>query len=70
MMKRITITAVAAAMLATATFGQANEAIEDVIGTQLQAFNDRDVCAKQYFMNSGEFYLVVDIRNGRRLHAK
>lgn len=42
-MRRITITAVAAAMLATAAIGQDNDAIEDVIGEQLQAFNDRDV---------------------------
>lgn len=43
MIKRMTIAVVAAAMLASATFAQANDAIEDVIGTQLQAFNDRDV---------------------------
>ncbi len=43
MMKRFMVTAVAAAMLAGAAFGQVNDAIEDVIGTQLQAFNDRDV---------------------------
>lgn len=30
-------------MLATAAIGQANDAIKDVIGSQLEAFNDRDV---------------------------
>ncbi len=43
MIKRRTIFAVSAAMLATAAFGQTNDAIEGVIGAQLQAFNDRDV---------------------------
>ena len=43
MMRRFTMTAIAAVMLANAAVGQANDAIEDVIGSQLQAFNDRDV---------------------------
>lgn len=43
MMKRILVAFGALVMFATTAFGQANEAIEDVIGSQLQAFNERDV---------------------------
>ncbi len=69
MMRRITITAVAAAMLATAALSQANEAIEDVIGSQLQAFNDRDVTTafsfaspmiKGIFRDPGNFGMMVE----------
>ena len=43
MMNRILIAVCAVLMLAGSAFGQAKDAIEDVIGSQLQAFNDRDV---------------------------
>ena len=43
MMKRILVAFGALFMLASTAFAQANEAIEDVIANQLQAFNDRDV---------------------------
>ena len=42
-MKRILMGVVAMILWAGTAFGQANDAIEDVIGSQLQAFNDRDV---------------------------
>jgi hypothetical protein len=42
-MKRILMGVAALVLWAGTAFGQANEAIEDVIGSQLQAFNDRDV---------------------------
>ena len=42
-MKRIFMGVAALVLWAGTAFGQANEAIEDVIGNQLQAFNDRDV---------------------------
>lgn len=42
-MKRILMGVVALVLWAGTAFGQANDAIEDVIGSQLQAFNDRDV---------------------------
>ncbi|MEO9865774.1 MAG: DUF4864 domain-containing protein [Yoonia sp.] len=42
-MKRIFMGVAALVLWAGTAFGQANEAIEDVIGSQLQAFNDRDV---------------------------
>jgi len=43
-MFRILKAAIAGVMLtASAAWAQANEAIETVIGNQLQAFNDRDV---------------------------
>lgn len=43
MMKHIIAVACGLVMMAGAVFGQAKEAIEDVIGGQLEAFNDRDV---------------------------
>ena len=43
MKTRIFTAAAGLLMLATAAFGQANDAIEDVIGSQLEAFTDRDV---------------------------
>ena len=43
MMERLLVAFGALVMLTTTAFGQANEAIEDVIGSQLQAFNERDV---------------------------
>lgn len=42
-MKRIFMGVAALVLWAGTALGQANEAIEDVIGSQLQAFNDRDV---------------------------
>jgi hypothetical protein len=42
-MKQILMGVAALVLWAGTAFGQANEAIEDVIGSQLQAFNDRDV---------------------------
>lgn len=42
-MKQIFMGVAALVLWAGTAFGQANEAIEDVIGSQLQAFNDRDV---------------------------
>ena len=69
MIRRITFTAVAVAMLATAAIGQANDAIEDVIGTQLDAFNDRDVVTafsfaspmiKGLFRDPGNFGMMVE----------
>jgi hypothetical protein len=42
-MKRILMGVAALVLWAGTAFGQANDAIEDVIGSQLQAFNDRDV---------------------------
>ena len=43
MIKRILTAASVIVCLGGAAFGQVKEAIEDVIGNQLQAFNDRDV---------------------------
>lgn len=43
MMKRILVATCVLVMLAGSAFGQAKDAIEGVIGSQLQAFNDRDV---------------------------
>lgn len=43
MKTRILTAAAGFLMLATAAFGQASDAIKDVIGSQLEAFNDRDV---------------------------
>lgn len=43
MLKRILMAGCALVFMAGTAFGQAKDAIEDVIGSQLQAFNDRDV---------------------------
>lgn len=43
MIKRILVATCALVLLAGSAFGQAKDAIEGVIGGQLQAFNDRDV---------------------------
>ena len=43
MIKRILMAASVIICVGGAAFGQVKEAIEDVIGNQLQAFNDRDV---------------------------
>ena len=43
MIKRILMAASVIVCVGGAAFGQVKEAIEDVIGNQLQAFNDRDV---------------------------
>lgn len=43
MKTRIFTAAAGFLMLATAAFSQANDAIKTVIGSQLEAFNDRDV---------------------------
>ena len=42
-LKRFLATTCAVLVLAGSAIGQARDAIEDVIGSQLQAFNDRDV---------------------------
>ena len=69
MMKRVLSAACGLVMMAGAVFGQAKEAIEDVIGTQLQAFNDRDVnlafsfaspMIKRIFGNPGNFGMMVE----------
>ena len=43
MMTRIMMATCGLVMFAGAVFGQARDAIEDVIGNQLRAFNDRDM---------------------------
>jgi len=69
MFKRLTAAAAGLVMLAGAAVAQASEAIETVIGTQLQAFNDRDVglafsfaspMIKGMFGNSGNFGMMVE----------
>ena len=69
MMKRILIAACGLVMMAGAVFGQAKEAIEDVIGSQLEAFNDRDVTTafsfaspmiKGIFRDAGNFGMMVE----------
>ncbi len=69
MFKRITAAAAGLVMLAGAAFAQASDAIENVIGTQLQAFNDRDVglafsfaspMIKGIFGNPGNFGMMVE----------
>ncbi len=55
-------------MAATAVFAQDSDAIEDVIGNQLEAFNDRDIDEawqyaspniKRLFGDSGNFGMMV-----------
>lgn len=69
MIKQLAMAACGLVMMAGAALAQVNEAIEDVIGTQLQAFNDRDVerafsfaspMIKRLFGNPGTFGLMVE----------
>ena len=69
MFRKIAFGALGAVMLATASFAQANDAIEDVIGSQLQAFTDRDVTTafsfaspmiKGIFRDPGNFGTMVE----------
>lgn len=69
MFKRIVMAACGLMMMAGAALAQANEAIENVIGTQLKAFNDRDVnlafsfaspMIKRIFGNPGTFGMMVE----------
>lgn len=65
---RILATVLALGLSATAAFGQAADAIENVISQQLEAFNDRDVpkafafaspMIKRLFGNPGNFGMMV-----------
>jgi hypothetical protein len=67
-MKTLAIFILGLWLSATALAAQDNAAIEDVIGDQLQAFNDRDIAAawshaspniKRLFGNEGSFGMMV-----------
>ena len=69
MLKRIMIASCGLVFLAGMAFGQAKEAIEDVIGSQLQAFNERDVTEafsyaspmiKGFFRDPANFGMMVE----------